>query len=284
MTARWVVLLCVLAWGIGARPALGAQSFDQCQYYVDTVPAMISTPGMWCLRKDLKVTGYANVAINIQASNTTLDCKGFALDGTAIDPSQAQWGIASDQQHDVTIRNCSIRGFLVGIAINNLASRGNSVVNNRVWKSYSTGISVVGDGSEIRDNIILQSGNGGDGNSASGISAWGSVDIVGNLIHGVSAVGSNAIAISANDFTGHIVGNRVRGLTAGVVSQPSVAIAMIGATNAIVRDNDISGTGLPMTAGLWCRFSTGRVNGNVIKGMETPLMECNLGEQNDVSY
>jgi hypothetical protein len=284
MTARTVALLCLFAFGAWVKPALAAKSFDQCQYYVDTVPTVITTPGMWCLRKDLKVTSYANSAINIQASNTTLDCKDFAIDGTAISPDQAQWAIVSDQRHDVTVRNCNIRGFLYGISFHNTTSKGNSVINNRISKSYGGGIWVVGDGSVVRGNAILDSGNGGDGNPACGISVWGPVDVIDNLVHGVNATNASVCGISANEFNGHIIGNRVRGLSAGIVSHPSVAIAIISASNAVVRDNDISGDALPLTAGLWCRFATGRVEGNIIKGMETPLMECNLGQGNDISY
>jgi len=59
---------------------------------------------------------------------------------------------------------------------------------------------------------------------------------------------------------------------------------LVSAINAVVRDNDISGEGLPITAGMWCRSATGRLKGNVVKGMQTPLMECDLGQDNDVSY
>jgi hypothetical protein len=285
MTVKSAALLCALALIAWAKPAYAAKSYDQCQYYVDTVPMVITTPGIWCLRKDLVVIGPApNSAINIQASNTTLDCKDFAIDGTAIAPLEAQWAIVSDQQHDLTVRNCNIRGFLYGISVYNTTSKGNSVINNRIAKSYGGGIQVVGDGSVVRGNFILDSGNGGDGNPACGISVWGSVDVIDNLIHGVSATNTNVCGISANEFSGHIIGNRVRGLSAGIVSNPSVAISLVSAINAVVRDNDISGEGLPITAGMWCRSATGRLKGNVVKGMQTPLMECDLGQDNDVSY
>jgi len=284
MTVKSVALLCLLALFAWAKPVQAAKSFDQCQYYVDSVPAVITTPGMWCLRKNLQVTTPLNSAINIQASNTTLDCKDFMIDGTVIASDQAQWAIISDQQHDVTVRNCNIRGFLVGIAIYSTTSRANSVINNRIWKAYSSGIDVVGDGSTVRGNVLFDGGNRADGEAAGGISVWGAVDVIDNLISGISASKSSVGGISANDFSGHIVGNRVRGLTAGVISHPSVAIYIVGASHAIVRDNDISGEGLPLTAGLFCRSASGRLKGNVIKGMETPLLECDLGQDNDLSY
>lgn len=280
MTVKSAAVLCALALIVWVRPAYAAKSYDQCQYYVDAIPAVITTPGMWCLRNDLKVSGYANSAINIQASNATLDCKDFSLDGTAITPAEAQWGIVSDRQHGVTVRNCNVRGFLYGISFYNTESKGNSVVNNRLERNYVSGIYVVGDGSKVSGNIILDTGSS---EGASGISAVGEVDVTNNLIAGVSGGTSNVTGISTGDFTGQIIGNRIRGLSQGFISHPSVAISIVGAANAIVRDNDISGDGLPITAGIWCRFATGRVKGNVIKGMETALMECDLGQDNDVS-
>ena len=284
MTVKSVVLLCLFALLAWVRPAHAAKSFDQCQYYVEAVPIVITTPGVWCLREDLKVLGYANSAINIQASDTTLDCKDFSLDGTAIPADQAQWGIVSDRQHGVTVRNCGVRGFLFGIAFYNTESKGNSVVNNRLDRNYANGITVVGDGSVVRDNSVLRTGSQ-TGASADGIFVVGSVDVIDNLVSGVTAgPTSNVAGISTSDFTGFIIGNRVRGLSMGVVSHPTVAISVVSATGAVVRDNDISGAGLPITAGIWCRFATGRIKGNVIKGMETPIMECDLGQENDISY
>jgi hypothetical protein len=289
MTAKFLALLCVLAaMGLSAAPAHAAKSFDHCQYFVDSVPTTISTPGVWCLRQDLKVLSPTNSAINIQASNTTLDCKDFMLDGTALSSDVAQWGIVSDQQHGVTIRNCNVKGFLYGIAIYNTTSFGNSIVNNRISQNYSGGIDVVGDGSVVRGNTILNTVSQADGVGACGISAAGSIDIIDNLIAGVRATNSNTCGIVASDgsgvgFKGHIISNRVRGLTAGITSNPSVAIYIVGADHTVVRDNDITGDALPLTYGLWCRGATGVVTGNVIKGMATSLAECNLAGLNDTT-
>lgn len=284
MTVKSGALLCLLAaLGLWAAPAHAAASFDQCQHYVDTVPTVITTPGVWCLRQDLKVNAATNSVINIQASNTVLDCKGFMLDGTAVPEQSAQWAIVSDQQHGVTIRNCTVRGFLTGIAIYNTTSFGNSVLNNRILQSYGNGIEVVGDGSVIRGNAVLDTVTTQADIGTTGIAAWGSIDIVDNLISGVRAVNSNVAGISANEFNGHIIGNRVRGLSAGVVGNPSVAVFIVGDTNVVVRDNDITGDALPLTYGLWCRSASGAVTGNVIKGMATALAECSTIGQNDTT-
>lgn len=284
MTTKSLVLLCLLlALGAWARPAHAAQSYDQCQYYVDTVPAVITNPGVWCLRQDLKVLSPLNSAINIQASNTTLDCKGFMLDGTALPEQSAQWGIVSDQQHGVTIRNCTTKGFFTGIAIYNTASFANSVLDNRILQSYANGIQVVGDGSVIRGNVVLNTVTSQNDVPTSGITAWGSIDIIGNLVSAVRAVNTNVSGISASEFNGHIIGNRVRGLSAGVPGSPSVAVSIIGDANVVVRDNDIAGDALPLTYGLWCRGATGAVTGNVIKGMATALAECSTIGQNDTT-
>lgn len=282
MTVKSVVLLCLFALFAWVRPAHAAKSFDQCQYYVEAVPIVITTPGVWCLREDLKVLGYANSAINIQASDTTLDCKDFSLDGTAIPQDQAQWGIVSDRQHGVTVRNCNVSGFLYGIFFSNTESSGNSIVNNRVHKSVYSGILVVGDGSLVRDNTILGTGND-LGGGAVGISTSGSVDVIDNLVFGLRAGGGNrAIGISADDAVNStIAGNRIRGLWA-TNNELAVGIAAISAVGVVMRDNEITGNGATKTAGFWCRFATGRVKDNAVKGMESPFLECDLGPQNDV--
>jgi parallel beta-helix repeat protein len=284
MPVKSAVLLCLLALFAWAKPVHAAKSFDHCQYYVETIPTVITTPGVWCMRQDLRVVGYANVAINIQASNTTLDCKDFSLDGTAIPPDQAQWGIASDRQHGVTVRNCNVRGFLYGIFFANTESSGNSIVNNRVQKSLNGGILVVGDGSLVRNNIVLGTGND-MGGGAVGIDVFGGVDVIDNLVSGVRAGGGNrAIGIGANEaVNNNIAGNRVRALSA-TAGELAVGISAISATGIVMRDNDISGGGLSNTAGFWCRFATGRVKDNVVKGMESPFMECDLGQDNDIGY
>lgn len=285
MTAKSLLLLCVLAaFGFRATPAHAARSFDQCQYYVDSVPTTITTPGVWCLRQDLKVPSPMNSAINIQASNTTLDCKGFVLDGTAIPEASAQWGIVSDQQHGVTIRNCTLKGFFTGIAIYNTTSYGNSVRDNRVLQSYGNGIQVVGDGSVVRGNTVLHTVTTQSDVATGGITVWGAVDVIDNLVSDVRAVNTNVSGISVNESDGSIIGNRVRGLGAGVVSFPSVAISVVNDSNVVVRDNDVAGDASPLTYGLFCRGATGVVTRNVIKGMATALSECGLpGHGNDVS-
>lgn len=282
MTVKSAALLCALALFGWAGSAHAAKSFDQCQYYVDSVPTVITRPGVWCLRADLKVLGYTNSAINIQASDTTLDCKDFTLDGTAIAADQAQWGITSDRQHGVTVRNCNVRAFLYGIAFYNTESTGNSIVNNRLDGNYVGGITMVGNGGVVRDNIVLNTGSETSA-GAEGIFAVGAVDVIGNLIFRVTSdASSNSAGITTTDFTGSIIGNRVRGLSMGAVSHPSVGIWMAYAANAVVRDNDISGDDLPITAGMFCRGATGSIRDNVIKGMETPMMECDPGQNNDI--
>lgn len=283
MTVRTAALLCALTLVAWVRPAAAARSFDQCQYYVDQVPITIQAPGVWCLRQDLKVTSPTNSAINIQASNTTLDCNDFMLDGREIPEAQAQWGIITDRQKSVTVRNCNVQGFLYGIAFYNSESKGSSILDNRIMNSHVTGIAMVGQGT-VRGNAVLNTGNE-QAMGASAIFVSGNVDVIDNLISSVKAAPDyNAVAISTGDLTGHIIGNRIRRLPKGVISRPTVGISIVGATQTIVRDNDISGDGLPITVGVFCRFASGRLKGNVIKGMETPLLECDLGPDNDVSY
>lgn len=75
-----IVMLAGLAGA--ASPALAAESYDGCVGFIDAVPAVITTQGTWCLRKDIATSMSGINAIEIQVSNVTIDCNGFKLGGS----------------------------------------------------------------------------------------------------------------------------------------------------------------------------------------------------------
>ena len=81
-----LVTIIALAGVAGAmRSAFAAESYDACVGFVDAIPAVITTQGVWCLRKDLATSNSVITAIDIQTSNVTIDCNGFKLGGSPPD-------------------------------------------------------------------------------------------------------------------------------------------------------------------------------------------------------
>src|SRR4249920_3461142 len=76
--------LLTLAMLFGApRAAHAAESYDNCTGYINSLPAVISTGGIWCLKHDLS-TAIDGDAIHINGTNDiTIDCNNFKIGGLA---------------------------------------------------------------------------------------------------------------------------------------------------------------------------------------------------------
>src|SRR5678815_5060229 len=63
--------MAMLALMLAGTPVGGhaAESYGNCVGYIDTLPATLSTQGVWCLRKDLSTNLATGVAIKVQANN-----------------------------------------------------------------------------------------------------------------------------------------------------------------------------------------------------------------------
>src|SRR5688500_16840215 len=95
-------------------PARSAQSYDNCTGFIDSLPAVIETQGIWCLRKDLSTAITGSAAIDIRANNVTLDCNDFKLGGLPAGAYTDASGVAAIDRFNVTVRRCNIRGFYQG--------------------------------------------------------------------------------------------------------------------------------------------------------------------------
>src|SRR5690242_21432366 len=88
----------------------------------------ITTPGTYCLTADwVPVPGYEDLAIDIVATDVTLDCNGFRVVGTVFPPEQVstaptQTGIYIGSSSRVTVRNCRVVGFSEGIFVGRSAN------------------------------------------------------------------------------------------------------------------------------------------------------------------
>lgn len=170
-----------------ARP--GHAETLSCQP-IDSLPAVLGAPGTYCLAGDLGTTigGGGEAAIKVASDDVRIECNGFQIDGTAGGPATKAIGITSANKERVTVRNCRVRGFRIGINV--YAGSGHRVEGNTATANTAVGISVSGRGSILRGNTVADSGGAPDVYYAAAITADTGVDVIDNRIKGVrSAIG-----------------------------------------------------------------------------------------------
>jgi hypothetical protein len=275
------VSLLVLACAGLSGQARAGESYDNCAGTIDELPAIIGTQGIWCLKGDLSTGMTSGYAIEVQANNVTIDCNGFKIGGLAAGSATETYGIVALERHNVSIRNCNIRGFIGGVAM--IGGSGHVVEDNRFDNSTAGAIEIQGSGSVIRRNAAFDTG----GSSAPSvkdafvISTYGSVDILDNTIDGAFVVvGSDGRSVgiqSGGGFPGDnasatIANNRIRGLTA----DGSGAIAGIlrgGSNGAAIVENQLFSTG--HGTGITCAENDqDSVTGNIVLGFANGISNC----------
>lgn len=185
-----------------------AETMQTCTGFIDAVPAVITTQGVWCLRRDLSSNQTSGRVIDIRANNVTIDCNGFKLGGLAAGAYRYATGIGSENASGATVRNCTVRGYQTGIGI---TGAGTVIEDNLVDQSGAWGVYAWGDGVLVRRNRIFATG--GTVNFARGIVATG--DVVDNIVSGVSATGkadADATGIFINNVQASVLRNRVSGI------------------------------------------------------------------------
>lgn len=279
-TAAALVLI-----GLTAAPSIShaAQSYDNCTGFIDSLPATISTQGTWCLRADLTTATLSGNAITVATNNVTIDCNDFKLGGLAAGPSTQTIGIYADARENITIRRCNVRGFLRGTYLFNGVNH--LVEDNRFDGNTYNGIFVKADRSVIRRNLVIATGASTISLPAYGIISSGSVDVLDNIINGVTASGSSNDA--AGIFTlsnpdGRITGNSVRGLVKASFGI-AYGIYNFNSGRITLRNNDVVGDGLAGSFGLYCANARGRARDNGISAFATGIQGCtSVSSGNDI--
>ena len=143
------VLTAVLLAGVSLLPtARAAESYDSCTAFITALPAVIGTQGTWCMNKDLATAMTSGVAISVQANNVTIDCNGFKLGGLAAGPLSTTRGIESEGRANITVRDCNVRGFAVGIYCDGAYS---GMVGNAVMRMAAPYVTCVDMGHNVSD-------------------------------------------------------------------------------------------------------------------------------------
>lgn len=258
-------------------PARAAESYDNCTGFIDSLPATISTQGTWCLRKDLATSMSYGNAIDVAANNVTIDCNDFKVGGLAAGAGTTTYGIFSIKLN-LTVRNCNIRGFGIGVALMGDAG-GHVVEDNRFDGNTSIALYVEGDGSVVQRNLVHDTGGSTAWPGWSvGIRAHGNADVIDNTVSGVwpgphaSGNGASVGVLTAFNFGGSVRNNRIRGLvsvgtgdTGGIDNDASGAMS--------IRGNTVIGNG-SNGSGVTCGNSTAVAKRNIVSGFGTGILSC----------
>ncbi|MBI1751782.1 MAG: right-handed parallel beta-helix repeat-containing protein [Acidobacteria bacterium] len=195
---------------------------------IDSLPVTISTPGNYCLKRNLVCTE-SDAAVIIAASNVTLDLNGYEIAGTA--PGSFSWpGVWLASGSNVTLQNGTVRGFQSGVLVDRPVR--SSVIQSMVLKDCShLGMQIMGSGQLIRGNRILNI-NPGLGSAPNYAEAYGVIDTGGSS---------------------RIIDNDV--MDVSCPSGPTSAAIGISAPGgfSIVENNRISNSATPLDIGLSCQ-------------------------------
>lgn len=276
--------------------ARAAESYAGCSGFVDALPIVIDTSGIWCLRQDLATPGHA---IIIEADDVTIDCNGHKLDGGLDGLWAGGYGVQALDRKNIVVRRCKIQGFLYGIKLAGSQGKGHVVEDSHFDGNSYIGVYVSGDGSVVRRNMVTNTGgslNSPSSGMAYGIYVFDSVNVVDNIISGVrptaggsaygEPTGSTWGIYTWENSKGTIGNNRVRGLTQ-IGAGGTYAIYNVFPERISVRGNSLIGNGTAGSIGVGCdngyEASNDPVLGNIISGFDAGITFCFDAGGNDVT-
>ncbi len=282
MNANQILFCCFAAIGLSlAPPAQAAESFDNCTGFIDSIPATITTQGVWCLRSDLSTAISNGNAITVSTNNVTVDCNDFKLGGLAAGPATDAYGVFSNTRLNTVVRNCNIRGFSEGVFL--LGGSGHVVEDSRFDGITFIGIRINSPNTTVRGNTLTDTGGSTSQGNFYGIVAatpQGGIDVIDNTINGVTAGddGDNAYGIWMSGMSsGSISHNRVRGVIPGA-GGTSGAIFGNSSGRQAVHDNVVHGSNIPGSFGIVCADNSATAFNealdNFVQRYPIPIQNC----------
>jgi parallel beta-helix repeat protein len=274
---RNVIAVWLLLGGsiLAPRPVHAAESYGNCSKFIDSLPATLSTQGVYCLRKDLSTGLASGNAINIAANNVTIDCNDFKIGGLAAGDGSTADGIFVGSQQNATIRNCNIRGFGTGLSIN--GGGGHLVEDNRFDNNLTFGIYIAGDHNMVRNNRVYATGGYATGTLATGI--YGSAHMVGNDVNGVvtAATTAEVHGIWATGTGTDVIDNRIGGLALTGSGGLAYGIQVSGNNQTLARNHVSAAAVVAFGHGVGI-LGHGNANtfciGNSVADFTTPIDSC----------
>jgi hypothetical protein len=218
----------VLAFTAAAGAVDGTIEINQAKVLANggSFPYVISNPGSYRLTGNLTVSSTSADAIDVNASQVTIDLNGFSISGPG--SSSVGHGIAEPSSSELEVENGTITGFLFGLLIGNNSivksvradSNGSGIqtgANSVVQGCTANGNSNAGTANGIRGGVgTVISGNTANGNSGNGIICGNGCLISGNTI------GNNILGIFAPNATSGYGGNVLNGNSASTVGGTSL--------------------------------------------------------------
>ena len=211
---------------------------------ITSLPYTISNQGVYCLTGHLSTNMTLGRAITINANNVTLDLNGYKLGGLAAGAGTQTTGIYSQLRKNITIRNGTIRGFLLGIFFQGSSpyttSQGHIIEDIRAERNTSTGFAVKGRGNILRRNQVISTGGSTVSPSATGIMIYGpGVRVLDNDIIGTAGSTSSGIGLRLLNAPGSVVkGNSIDDTSGGT----PYAVLIQDSSDVLARANRITNT------------------------------------------
>ena len=225
---------------------------------IATLPATISTPGVYCLESDFAYSSVSVSAITIAANNVTLDLNGHRIGNLAAGTTVGNYGVYAINQQNITVKNGTLRGFATGILLADSASppaisQGHVVQGIRADQNRLIGIQVVGNGCIVRNNQVVATGGStlAANESSIGISVSGTDDrILDNDVSGTTASGSgNAYGVEGSAAEGlMVIRNRISETTSP--AGPEYGVQILNSPHAAIRNNVVSNSLVPSSPSL----------------------------------
>ena len=182
---------------------------------ISSLPATLSSAGVYCLTQDLTYAPISGSAVNITADSVMLDLNGHALRGTGASNVESV-GVNVAGQKYFTITNGTIAGFSRGVAAvsdGKTRAKGGLIDHLKVQRSFLYGLLVDCDGCVIRDNMVTDTNVTASfpDEQAVGIALDGTGQLVtGNRVYNTFTLSNMpAFAISASSSYSTVANNYV---------------------------------------------------------------------------
>ena len=239
-------LLAAIFVLLAAAPASTFAETNDCTV-ISTVPATLSSSGVYCINDDLVLAGSTGTAVTITADSVTLDLNGHALRSKA-SANTATTGVAVSGHKYFTIIDGTIAGFGNAIDVESPAggprSLGGLIADIKVQRSVALAIGLDCDGCVVRNNLVTET-------------------IVPASISGFSALG-----ISVNGTGDQISGNRVFNTHSVPTGAEAFAIYVL-ASNSTVSQNYVANDHIanPREFGIIASGANDIVSNNQVQGL-----------------
>ncbi len=249
-----------------AAPAAWAETVN-CTPII-ALPTVITSQGVYCLTGHLTTNMTSGKAIEIQTNNVTIDLNGWKLGGQAAGPGTGAFGIYANQRKNITIKNGTIRGFSRGIYLQDTspytASQGHLIEDIRADRNTRVGMFILGRGSIVRRNQVVDTGGTIFDARAYGIRLIGPGGrVLNNDISSTAATGNaDGFGLYLSTADGAVIeGNRIDDVSTGTGF--TYGIFILNSNDVLVRGNSITSA----TYGIFYGGSTGKYMDTLTSGV-----------------